>query len=395
MTMKTMTAHGVTVLVTLALVMMLLGDRKVRLQPTPVAQIPRSDSGPPIERSRPAATFNLPVVAPPALPADLLEKVDADEQINIRVYAAVNRSVVNITTTAESSGLFGDEESSGSGSGFVIDQQGHILTNYHVVEGAEVLRVTLYDGSTHIAQVVGKDPSNDVAVVRVDIPPDRLPPVALGDSSRLLVGQKVLAIGNPFGLERTLTTGIISSLDRSMRAKNGRMIKGIIQTDAAINPGNSGGPLLNSRGEVIGMTTAIISQVGQSAGIGFAVPINSIQRILKPLIQHGRVIRADLGVRRVLTTDKGLLVVELLEGGPADRAGIQPMSTRVERLGPYIMRRPDPESADLIVAVDGKPSKSVDELLTEVEAHTPGEVVTITVLRGGRRRDIKVTLGRS
>ena len=232
---------------------------------------------------------------------------------------AVNRSVVNITTASEATGFFGDETTSGTGSGFVIDAQGHILTNYHVVEDAESVQVTLFDGTTHEARVIGADASNDVAIVKVKAPTAELYPVPLGDSSRLLVGQKILALGNPFGLERTLTTGIISSLDRSLRAKNGRMIKGIIQTDAAINPGNSGGPLLNSRGQVIGMNTAIISQVGQSAGISFAVPINAIARIIKPLIEHGRVIRADLGMTRVFTTNEGLLVLGLVEDGPAER----------------------------------------------------------------------------
>src|SRR4029079_19540830 len=167
------------------------------------------------------------------------------------------------------------------------------------------------------AKIIGADASNDVAVLLIRVQADRLFPLTLGDSSTVMVGQKILALGNPFGLERTLTTGIISSLDRSLKAKNGRTIKGIIQTDAAINPGNSGGPLLNSRGEVIGMNTAILSQVGQSSGISFAVPINAITRILKPLIEHGRVIRADLGVTRVFTTNEGLVVLGLTEGGPA------------------------------------------------------------------------------
>jgi S1-C subfamily serine protease len=337
----------------------------------------------------------LPQVAPPALPAEVLRSVDADEQINIRVYAAVNRSVVNITTANEAGGFFGEETSSGTGSGFVIDTRGHILTNYHVVEGAESVQVTLSDGSTHDAEVIGVDASNDVAVVRVRVGSDRLVPVALGDSSKLLVGQKILALGNPFGLERTLTTGIISSLDRSLRAKNGRMIKGIIQTDAAINPGNSGGPLLNSRGEVIGMNTAILSQVGQSAGISFAVPINAITRILKPLIDHGRVILADLGITRVFTTNEGLLVMGLTEGGPAERAGIQPIRMKVVRYGSALYRRLDPDSADVLVAIDGKPVHNVDELLTVVESHAPGDVVKITVSREGKLVEIPIRLGQS
>jgi S1-C subfamily serine protease len=329
------------------------------------------------------------------IPEDVLKKADADEQINILVYAGVNRSVVNITTASQSSGLFGEETSTGTGSGFVIDRQGHILTNYHVVEEADSVQVTLFDGSTHDASVIGADASNDCAVVQVQVPAERLYPVSLGDSSKLLVGQKVLALGNPFGLERTLTTGIVSALDRSLRAKNGRMIKGIIQTDAAVNPGNSGGPLLNARGQVIGVNTAIYSQVGQSAGISFAVPINAVQRILKSLIENGRVIRADLGVTRVFTTHDGLIVLALAEGGPAERAGVQPIRARLYRFGGAAVRRLDPATADMIVAVDGKRVKNVDELLTEVESHAPGETVTLTVIRNGRAKDVPVTLGQS
>ena len=321
--------------------------------------------------------------------------MDADEQINIRVYQGVNKSVVNITTATEAVGFFGDESSTGTGSGFVIDRDGHVLTNYHVVEGADTVQVTLFDGSTHDARVVGQDASNDVAVVQIKVGSERLFPVAFGDSSRLLVGQKILALGNPFGLERTLTSGIISSLDRSLRAKNGRMIRGIIQTDAAVNPGNSGGPLLNSRGEVIGINTAIYSQVGQSAGISFAVPINAILRILKPLIEYGRIVRADLGITRVFKTNDGLLVLGLTEGGPAERAGIRPIQTKVARYGAVLYRRLDPDSADLLVAIDGKRVHSVDELLTEVESHSPGQVVKVKVVRGGRSVEIPVTLGQS
>src|SRR5579864_438053 len=276
--MKSIAGHIITALVTMALVLVYIEIRPRVTRPAVVSQIPGQDRVGVVGRGHTSgSTYSLPAVPPPALPADLLKRADADEQINIHVYAAVNRSVVNITRASELARLFGEDDNEGSGSGFVIDRQGHILTNYHVVQGAEALRVTLFDGSTHNAEVIGMDPSNDVAVVRIKFPAERLAPVALGDSAKLLVGQKILALGNPFGLERTLTTGIISSLDRSLRAKNGRMIKGIIQTDAAINPGNSGGPLLNSRGEVIGMNTAIISQVGQSAGISFAVPINAVQ----------------------------------------------------------------------------------------------------------------------
>jgi S1-C subfamily serine protease len=264
-----------------------------------------------------------------------------------------------------------------------------------VIEGADTVSVTLSDGSTHEAKIVGADASNDVAVIQTDVPEGQLSPLVLGDSSGLLVGQKVLALGNPFGLERTLTTGIISSLDRSIKAKNGRTIKGIIQTDAAINPGNSGGPLLNSRGEVIGMNTAILSQVGQSAGISFSVPINAIKRILRPLIEQGRVIRTDLGLLQVFRTHEGLLVLQIVEDGPAERAGIRPIKEKRYRYGNMITTRPDPESADLIVAIDGKPVKTYEDLLTEVEAHSPGDNVVVSVIRKGRKVDVPVKLGRS
>jgi S1-C subfamily serine protease len=402
-TMRTIAAHVVTAAMTLVLVLAWFGGHPGSRRPTPLAQIPRAPA--PIGGSRPrpaepdADGYQLPAVAPPALPSDLVKCVEADEQVNIRVYASVNKSVVNITTESEAGGLFGDETSTGTGSGFVIDRQGHIMTNFHVVEGTEEgagnVQVTLFDGSTFDARVVGLDASNDVAIVTIKAPSEKLFPVAMGDSSRLQVGQKILALGNPFGLERTLTSGIISSLDRSFRAKNGRTIKGIIQTDAAINPGNSGGPLLNAKGEVIGMNTAIISQVGQSAGISFAVPINAVVRIIRPLIEHGRVIRADLGVTRVFATNKGLLVLSLVEGGPADRAGIQPIRMRVVQYGGMRFRRLDPDTADVIVAVDAKRVTNVDELLTQVEAHVPGEVARVTVLRDGRPVDVMVTLGQS
>lgn len=391
---KNLAAHVSTAVITLAAALMLFGGRPGTRRPAILAQAP-TPPRPPARPAPAAVPFQASATAPPVIPADVLKAVDADERTNIYIYASVNRSVVNITTAAEAGGLFGDDSTSGSGSGFVIDRQGHVLTNYHVVEGADSVQVTLFDGSTHEARVTGVDASNDVAVVKVGVPADRLYPVALGDSSRLLVGQKVLALGNPFGLERTLTAGIVSALDRSLRAKNGRMIKGIIQTDAAVNPGNSGGPLLNSRGEVIGMNTAILSQVGQSAGISFAVPINAVVRILKPLIENGRVTRADLGISRVFATSEGLLVLALTEDGPAERAGVQPIRTRVLRYGNTLVRRLDPDTADLIVAVDGKRVKNVDELLTEVEAHSPGDVVTISVVRDGRSKAVRITLGRS
>jgi S1-C subfamily serine protease len=398
-------AHGVTVLVTLILVVVLFGDR-LGLRHPPLAQIGgrRAGSIPPAPQPVPppprAVTGQDPgagfAATTPPPPEDMLKGLDADERNNIQVYAAVNKSVVNITTEATEVGFFGEDTTSGSGSGFVIDKAGHLLTNLHVVQGADTVKVTLFDGSQHDAFVIGEDAANDVAVLRINVPDEKLVPVTFGDSSRVLVGQKILALGNPFGLERTLTSGIVSSLERSLKTRNGRTIKGIIQTDAAVNPGNSGGPLLNSHGEVIGMNTAIVSQVGQSAGISFAVPTNGIRRILDQLIRNGRVIRADLGITRFLATGKGLLVVSLAEGGPAERAGVQGVKVRVERIAPGLLRRSiDPQSADVIVAVDKQRVRTLEELQTEVEKHQPGEVVKLTILRDGQFRDIAVRLGQS
>jgi len=391
--MRSIASHALASLATLALALLILGGRASSHAP---------QSQPPISILLAAASSIEPSPAPanaqnpPPPPNDVLEDLDADERNNVRIYANVNKSVVNITTEAESVGFFGDETSTGTGSGFVFDKEGRILTNFHVIQGADAVRVTLFDGSTHPARLIGADASNDVAVLVIEAPRDKLFPVVMGDSSRVLVGQKVLAIGNPFGLERTLTTGIVSSLDRTLKAKNGRTIKGIIQTDAAVNPGNSGGPLLNTRGQVIGMNTAIVSNVGQSAGISFAVPVNAITRILPQLIQFGKVTRADLGIQRVYTTGEGLLVLALTEGGPAEQAGIQSAKIRVERLGPGFIRRSlDIDSADLIVAVEHKRVRTVEELLTEVERHRPGDRVRITVVRDGKPMDIPVVLGRS
>ena len=395
-------AHAVTVVVTLTLVMVLFGDRLGTRRRPPLVQIPAVFPQPDPPLPQPVLpTFvssqrQVDNDQTPAPPTDVLKDLDPDERNNVLVYAAANKSVVNITTEAEVSGFFGDETSTGTGSGFVIDREGHVLTNFHVVQGANSVRVRLFDGSAHEGKVIGFDASNDVAVLLIRVPADKLFPLAFGDSSKVMVGQKILALGNPFGLERTLTSGIVSSLERSLKAKNGRTIKGIIQTDAAINPGNSGGPLLNSKGRVIGMNTAIVSNVGQSAGISFAVPINSISRILQQLIENGHVIRADLGITRVYATGEGLLVITVVDGGPPPRGGIQQAKIRVERFASgYVRRSLDPDSADLIVAIEHKRVRTVEELLTEVEKHRPGETIRVTVVRDGKPMDIRVQLGES
>jgi S1-C subfamily serine protease len=400
--LKPILSHAISASLALLLFVVLFGDRFGLRRVPPLAQIPgRSRSQvPPLPEPAGAGRSSRPnqVTSPPP-PEDMLKHLDSDERNNIRVYNAANKSVVNITTEAAFTGFFGDDTSTGTGSGFVIDKEGHILTNFHVVHENDANRVSiqvkLYDGSAHEARIVGADATNDVAVLLVRVPPEKLVPLKFGDSSTVMVGQKILALGNPFGLERTLTSGIVSSLDRSIKSKNGRTIRGIIQTDAAINPGNSGGPLLDSQGHVIGMNTAILSHVGQSAGISFAVPINSISRILQQLIENGRVIRADLGILKVFATGEGLLVMSVMEGGPAERAGVQPIRMKVERLGSRIVRSLDPESADLIVAIDHKRVRTVEELLTEVEKHRPGETTRVTVVRDGQPIDIDVVLGQS
>jgi S1-C subfamily serine protease len=307
--------------------------------------------------------------------------------------------VVNINTK----GIPGDRfllfeiVSDGEGSGMVIDQAGHVLTNFHVVEGAREIHVTLFDGQTYDAHLVGRDLNTDVAVLKIDAPAGALFPVVFGNSANLLVGQRVFAIGNPFGLERTLTTGIISSLDRSLPGRRGRRdLKSIIQIDAAINPGNSGGPLLDSHGRMIGMNTAIASKTGESAGVGFAIPINTIARVVPQLIQNGRVRRPDSGIARVLQTDRGLLIATLVPGGAAERAGLQGPRIKREqrRQGPFTTeyQTVDRAAADLIVAVDNRPIKTADDFLDAIEVKQPGEVVTVTVIRGGQQRQVPLRL---
>ena len=351
---------------------------------------------PPVPRT--AVGADVPRGGPAASPADVGRGFTPEELTNIAVYDAVNRSVVNINTKATvSAGLFLVEvPAEGAGSGIVVDKLGHVLTNYHVVEGAKEIQVMLYDGSSHAATVVGHDPATDVAVIRVAAPVEVLEPVHFGSSSDLRVGQRVFAIGNPFGLERTLTTGIISSLNRSLPARNGRTIKAIIQTDAAINPGNSGGPLLDSSSRLIGMNTAIASRTGQSSGVGFAIPVGTLARIVPQLIERGKVTRADAGIARVYQTDHGLLVASLAPDGPAEHAGMRGFKVVRERRrqGPFMAEteRVDRSGADLIVAVAGVAVKNADDFLSQVETRNPGDEVLITVEREGHRLDLPVVL---
>lgn len=327
------------------------------------------------------------------------EDLTPEERVNVAVYERVNRSVVHITTSVRAEALFLIELSAeGEGSGAVLDQEGHLLTNYHVIEGARDIQVMLFDGNSYPAREVGHDAVTDVAVLKIDAPADSLHPVAFGDTTRLRVGQRVLAIGNPFGLERTLTTGIISSLNRSLPSRSkSRTIKQVIQVDAAINPGSSGGPLLDTRGRMIGMNTAIASKTGDSAGVGFAIPANTIARVVPQLIRDGRVIRPDIGIARVYQTERGLLIATLVPGGPAERAGLRgpKIARQRKRQGPFVYEHQtvDRAAADLIVGVDGQPIKNADDFLGIIEGKQPGDEVALNLVREGREASVRVRLG--
>ncbi|MDO4569981.1 MAG: trypsin-like peptidase domain-containing protein [Planctomycetia bacterium] len=328
-----------------------------------------------------------------------LAGLTTEEKINIRIYEEASKGVVNITTQSRRENFFYRETiAQGEGSGFVIDKNGHIATNFHVIASATEIQVTLFSGNSYSAQLVGADPANDTAIIRVKAPEDELFPVRFGDSSRLKVGQKVYAIGNPFGLELTLSTGVISSLNRSLPSQNqARTIKQVVQIDAAINPGNSGGPLLDSYGELIGMNTAIASRSGDSAGVGFAIPVNTITRIIPQLIEHGRVIRPNLGIEQVMKTEFGLLITRVQPGGPAAAAGLAgpQIVTKQKRQGPYLYeyQAMDRQSAQFIVGINKQPVATPDDLLSVVESFRPGDTVTLLIEQAGRRRSVEVVLG--
>ena len=336
-------------------------------------------------------------VRPPSVQAAV--EFTPDEHINIRVYQMASPAVVNITTTAVAYDFFlNPVPKEGTGSGTIIDRAGHILTNFHVIDGGRRLEVTLANGSKWPARVVGADPPNDLAVIKIEAPSDQLTVVPLGDSATLVVGQKVLVIGNPFGFERTLTVGIISSLGRSIRADNGRLIRGIIQTDAAINPGNSGGPVLNSSSEVIGVSTAIFSPSGGSVGVGFAVPINTAKRTIPELISRGYVARPFLGISGHeifpalaqalrLPVKEGLMVVEVTPGSPAHRAGIRGGGQAVQ-VGNVIVR----VGGDIITQVDTFKVRTFEELSDVIDSKRPGDLIRVTVNRQGQFNTVEVRL---
>lgn len=363
--------------------------------------VPAQDKAPPKPATvapQPARRAEQQPVPAPAELQPLSDDVTPDERVNITVYEQVNRSVVNINTKGVREGDFFMFEvpTEGAGSGSVLDKAGHILTNYHVIEDARQIEVTLFDGSAHAAKLVGQDAATDVAVLSIEVSEDLLYAVQFGDSSHLKVGQRVFAIGNPFGLERTLTTGIISSLNRSIPGREGRSLKSLIQTDAAINPGNSGGPLLDHSGRLIGMNTAIASRTGQNTGVGFAIPVSNLSRVVPQLIEKGRVIRPDVGIAKVYETERGLMIAELVPGGPAEKAGLQGPRVYKRQRGPFVEWRLDRSTADTIVAVGEVKVTTADEFLTEIEnSHHPGDDVDLTVLHAGHEAVIHVRLGES
>ena len=313
-----------------------------------------------------------------------------EEAVAVAVYEAVNRGVVNITAKAVTNGLLTKERSEDTGSGAIIDREGHILTNYHVVKEAKEVAVALYNGKTYSATLIGADPLNDLAVIQIDAPDDELFPIALGNSRNLRVGMRVYALGNPFGLERTLTTGIISSLNRSLQIHGHWKIKSIIQVDAAINPGSSGGPLLDSHGWLIGINTAIATTSGQSAGVGFAIPASLVSRVIPQLLKYGHVIRPESGIDKVYQTDKGLLIAEMRPNGPAEKAGLRGPKVTKSRL-PFPVKA-DRNAADLIVAIDDQKVVTAEDFLSYIEGKRPGEEVILTIVREGRRVQIPLQL---
>ena len=327
---------------------------------------------------------------------DYLSFATEDEANSTEIFQAASPAVAYVTTTALTRRSFFSydvlEVPRGSGSGFVWHESGLIVTNFHVIDGANRVQVTLSDGEAYAAEVIGRAPEKDLAVLRMLDPPEDLATLPIGDSTELAVGRKVLAIGNPFGLDTTLTTGIVSALGREINSPSGRRIRGVIQTDAAINPGNSGGPLLNSLGQLVGVNTAIYSPSGGSAGIGFAIPVNTVREVVPQLISYGRILRPIMGLE--LASDRwrkrygieGVPVVRVFPGLPAAEAGLR---------GAWRSARGEVRLGDVITAIDDVPVRSQDDYFSIMEAHKPGDRVTVTTRLGRKERRLKVTLSES
>jgi putative serine protease PepD len=326
--------------------------------------------------------------------------VASDEKNNQEVYNATSPGVVNITSTVYVQDFFRAYSQQGTGSGSILDKDGRILTNYHVVQDAEKLEVTLANDKKYEARVLGSDPDNDLALIKIDAPKEELTTISLGASKDLFVGQKVLAIGNPFGFNRTLTTGIVSGLARSLKSEiTGRLIEAVIQTDAAINPGNSGGPLLNSRGQLIGINTMIYSPSGGSVGIGFAVPVETAKRVIDDILKYGRVRKPSLGIEGLplarfgsqliraleLPVSEGVMIIRVTPGSSAERAGIR--NAQEVQLGRYVV-----PLGDIITKIDGTPVTKQDDLDHVLNNKNIGDNVQLEVMRDGRRVNLTVQL---
>jgi S1-C subfamily serine protease len=350
-----------------------------------------------------STTTTTTAVAAP-LPSPIVDEDSGGGNTINEIYRRDGQGVAFIEADqpAQESSPFGPPQGGGTatGSGFVIDTDGHLVTNSHVVAGATSIQVKLGSSdTTHSAKVVGTDPATDVALLEVDAPADRLHPLALGDSSKLQVGDPVVAIGNPFGLDRTVTSGIVSALQRQIQAPNGFSISHVIQTDAAINPGNSGGPLIDAGGNVIGINAQIQTGTGGNVGIGFAIPINTAREVVRQLKEDGKVEHAFLGItgtsitadlaRAVnLPVNEGVLVQEVAAGGPAEEAGIEGGTTSATIDGAEFRL-----GGDIVTRMDGKPIASMDDVIDIVNAAKPGDELEVTILRGGDTRKVTVTLG--
>jgi S1-C subfamily serine protease len=315
------------------------------------------------------------------------------ERTTIDIFRTASPSVVHITTLVTAAGPFSldvQQIPQGTGSGFVWDKDGHIVTNYHVISNASGALIILADGSSWRGRLVGSYAAKDLAVLAIDAPADLLYPIEVGRSADLLVGQMAFAIGNPFGLDQTLTTGVVSALDREIESLPGRAIRNVIQTDAAINPGNSGGPLLDSAGRLIGVNSSILSPSGAFAGIGFAIPVDEVNRIVTELIRHGTIVRPSLGVALApdQTTERlgldGVLVMRVDPNGPGARAGLRP--TRRDLTG-------DIHLGDLIVGIDDKTLESTEDFFTAMEEREPGDEVTLAIVREGQAVSVPLKLG--
>ena len=330
------------------------------------------------------------------------DEILTEEKVGILVYQKRNRSIVNVDTEMVRQGPypFSEIHGEGRGSGIVLTKDGVILTNFHVVDGADSVTITLFNGEAYTAALIGKDPNTDIALLKISAPEEDLFPVEFGDSSQILIGQVVYAIGNPFGIDRTLTRGIVSNLNRTIDSpKQHRQIKGVVQIDAAINPGNSGGALFDSRGRMIGMNTAIASQVGQNSGVGFATPVNTIWRIANILLAEGKVNRGDIGIVQVTEVDGGLVPALIDNEGPADRAGLRGgkvalvVSNQHGMRVQSVQRIPPRGGVDVIIGVNGQPVRTGEEFISLVEEHMPGEKVVLNIIRDGKQRELPVVLG--